>query len=285
MKCHRVLWAAAVAALLGTGHRAAAGEPAAKGSGVELVAGQKEFLTHEPILVTARVTDRSGAVLRASPGDCKGKALRFEITPAVKARMNPNPLSVEGRTEGDLVTVRTFDLLEWFAFPAEGTWTVRVVVGHNGAELKSVPLKITLRRPAKGDREQAAVDRLHHLPWSNYTSNAFCGDTFDLVKQWPDSRLARYAHYWSGLYSQNKGEHAKALASFRKAASYADFPLAEHAEFGVVECLRALGRASEAAAQSEALARRLRERNRGLVSTVQLLVGQPQAQAEATGGR
>jgi hypothetical protein len=285
MKPYRGLWAALTVALLSAGQTAAAGQPAAKGSGVELVAGRTEFLTHEPILVTARVTDRSGAILRASLGACKGKSLAFEITPAVKARKSASPLPLEGRAEGELVTVRTYDLLEWFEFPAEGSWTVRVVVGHNGAELKSAPLKITLRRPAKGDKEQAAVGRLHHLPWSNYTTNAFCGDTFDLVKQWPASRLARYAHYWNGVYSQNKKEYEKALASFRKAAGYADFVLAEQAEFGVVECLRALGRAGEAAAHSEALVRRLRERNRGLVSTAQLLAGQLQAQAQATGGR
>ena len=63
----------------------------------------------------------------------------------------------------------------------EGSWTVQAIVEHKGATLKSAPVQIALARPAKGDKEQSPVDRLHHTPWSNYTTNAFCGDCFDLV--------------------------------------------------------------------------------------------------------
>ncbi len=279
MNWQRGLWAAAAMALVGAGLSARAGG----GDKLSLAAGQAEYLTHEPILVTLRLAGSGDFGLRHEPGACKGKEFHFEITPALKARKGGQTLPLEGKGMDRTATVRTYDLLEWFEFPAEGTWTVRAVVMNAGKELKSDPLKVTVRRPARGSKEVAAVGRLHHLPWSNYTTNAFCGDTFDLVKQWPDSRLARYAHYWNGVYSQNKKEYAKALESFRKAASYADFVLADHAEFGAIECLRALGRAAEASARSEELVRRLRERERGLVSTVRLLMPEPQTQP--TGGR
>src|SRR5262249_2435034 len=159
------------------------------------------------------------------------------------------PLPVEAKGEGLPVAVRTYDLLEWYEFPAEGSWTVRLVAGENGKTVKSAPLKITLRRPAKDDKEHGPADRLPHPPWSTATTNAFCGDTFDLVKRWPESRLARYAHYYNGVYQQHKKEYAKALESFRAAAKhYPNFFLAEHADLGIVECLRALGKTAEATA-------------------------------------
>jgi hypothetical protein len=280
MKWHRCFWAVVAVALLGVGPTATTADgPAVKGVPVELVAEQPQFLTHEPILVLARLKEKGFTTLLAGPGESKGKTLSFEITPGVKARKGAKPLPVEAKGEGLPVTVRTYDLLEWYEFPAEGSWTVRLVVGENGKTVKSAPLKITLRRPAKDDKEHGPVDRLHHTPWSNYTTNAFCGDTFDLVKRWPESRLARYAHYYNGVYQQHKKEYAKALESFRAAAKYYPHFLADHADLGIVECLQALGRTAEAAAHREGLLNRLEKRHRGAPSAAQLLAKQPQAQA------
>src|SRR5262249_28156849 len=154
----------------------------------------------------------------------------------------------------------------------EGSWTVKAVVENNGITFESAPLKVSIARPAKGAKEQSAVDRLHHLPWSNYTTNAFCGDCFDLVKQWPDSRLARYAHYWNGVFHQNKKEYDKAIASYRTAAKYAGFVLADHADLGVIQCLVAQKNTAEAARQNEALSRRIEDRDgKSGTSTVLLL--------------
>jgi hypothetical protein len=191
MKLRGGLWiAGATVAMLCPGQLVTGTDrPATKEAGISLTAGQTEYLTHEPILVTARLHDR-GFALQPGPGACKGKALRFEVTPAVKARKSAQPLPLEAKGADLPATIRTYDLLEWFDFPAEGSWTVQMVVEQDGKVLKSAPLKVSIHRPAKGGKEQPAVDRLHHLPWSNYTVNAFCGDTFDLVKQWPQSRLA-----------------------------------------------------------------------------------------------
>jgi hypothetical protein len=271
MKLHRAFWAVGAAlTFLGAAQLATRANPppATAGPGVSLSVDGKAFLTQEPILATVRVQAR-GAVLPAAPGE---GSLRFEITPAVKPRANAKPLPLEGEGAELPATVRTYDLVEWFQFPVEGTWTVKAVAEHNGTTLESAPLKISIARPAKGAKEQSAVDRLHHLPWSNYTTNAFCGDCFDLVKQWPDSRLARYAHYWNGVFHQNKKEYDKAIASYRTAAKYAGFVLADHAEFGVVECLVAQKNTAEAARQNEALSRRLQERDgKTGASTVLLL--------------
>lgn len=82
-----------------------------------------------------------------------------------------------------------------------------------------------------------AVARVHHIPWSNYETNAFRGDTFDVVKKWPDSKPAKYCHYWNGRYSQNKKEHDKAIASFRTVIEkYPDLPLAADARRALAEC-------------------------------------------------
>jgi hypothetical protein len=277
MRWQRGIWAAAAAAaLLCAGQLVTnAGAPArvkARGDALTVLAGQTDYLTHEPILVTARLQTTTKAQLPPGPGKAGDTTLSFEITPTVKARKGAKPLPLETEAATLPANIRTYDLLEWFEFPAEGSWTVLTVVEQNGKVLKSAPLKVAIRRPGKGDKEQNPVNRLHHLPWSNYTTNAFCGDCFDLVKQWSDSRLARYAHYWNGIHSQNKKEYDKALASFRKAAEYPNFILANHARYGAGECLRALGRNREAAETAEELLASLEQRDgRAMFDSVLLL--------------
>jgi hypothetical protein len=229
---------------------------------------QKEVLSLEPILVTLRLEGNTIPHLPAMPGKAKGVSLRFVIKPEVKPRPNAKPLPVEGKGADLPAKVRTFDLLEWYQFPAEGEWAIEAIVESEGNLIRVLPQKLTIRKPAKGDKEYGPVDRLHHLPWSNYTTNAFCGDTFDLVKRWPESRLARYAHYYNGVYQQHKKEHAKALESYRAAAKYSGFVLADHARYGAVECLLAQGKKAEAAHEN----RLLRERaGRAGLTTVLLL--------------
>jgi len=201
--------------------------------------GQKEFLSLEPILVTVRAPGNGS--LPAVPGKGKGGTLRFSIEPAVNPRKAAKPLPLEGQTGEASVSSRRYDLFEHFAFPDKGgTWTVRAVLDREGGALTSEPISITIRKPAANDKEQQPVARIHHTPWSNYDKDKFCGDTFDLVKSWPDSRLARYCHYWNGRYSQNKKEYDKAIASYRTVVEkFPDFPLADDAAFGIVECLHA----------------------------------------------
>jgi hypothetical protein len=231
---------------------------------LHLSAGQKEFLWLEPVLVTVRIEGLRGAALPAVPGAGKsaksGKAgtLRFEVDPVVKPRPGARPLPLEA--QADDVQTRHYDLSEWFTFPDKGgPWTVRAVFEHQGTRLVSTPVSVSLRRPTKGDAEHDPVARIHHTPWSNYDTNAFCGDTFDLVKQWPQSRLARYCHYWNGRYSQNKKEYDKAIASYRTVVEkYPDFALADAAAFGIVECLCAQKKMPEARQSNAALAQKLR---------------------------
>jgi hypothetical protein len=208
---------------------------------------QKEFLTAEPILVTVDVEKERETPLPASVRNPKEKVgLHFDIRPAVKPRREARPLPLEAKVA--VSPTRLYDLLEWYEFPAEGTFTVRAVLNTGSRAVSSDPVVITLRRPAPKDPERAAVDRLHHLPWSNYVTNAFCGDTFDLVKQWPKSRLARYARYWNGLHQQNKKEYDKAIASFRAVLTGDPaFVLAPDADLGILECLIDQGRLKEAA--------------------------------------
>ena len=161
--------------------------------------------------------------------------MRFEIEPAVEPRAGARPLPEEARAATALA--RKYDLLEWFQFPGSGTFSVRAVYERAGARLTSGPITVTLRTPMKGDADFDAVDRIHHVPWSNYETNAYCGDTFDVVKRWPDSRLARYCHYWNGRYSQNRKEYAKAIASYESViAGYPGFALADDALRGIEEC-------------------------------------------------
>jgi hypothetical protein len=232
-------------------------QPAKVKEAVRLSACQKEFLSLEPILVTARST----AALPAGPGKALG-ALEFEVKPAVKARAGAKPLPLEAKGAKSSAQVRTYDLLEWFQFPAGGgSFTVRALVKHEGGTVASEPVTFTIRRPAKKDAEAGPVDRLHHTPWSNYDTNAFCGDTFDLVKRWPKSKLARYCHYFNGRYSQNKKEYAKAIASYKTVVEkYPDFPLADHAAYGIAECLLAQDKKEEARKQLQALGEKLKKR-------------------------
>ncbi len=224
---------------------------------LDLTAAQTEFLPLEPILITLRV-EGEGAALPPGPGESKAGSLRFEVEPAVKPRPGAKPLPLE-RQVAD-AQARLYDLFEWFRFPA-GTFTVRAVLEQKGSKLTSAPVRFTIGKVAKGDREEQPVARIHHTPWCNYDTDKFCGDTFDLVQTWPNSRLAKYCHYWNGRYSQNKNEHDKAIASFRTVIEkYPEFALADDAEYGIVECLVAQKKLREARERASALQKKCAER-------------------------
>jgi hypothetical protein len=227
-----------------------------------LTAGQKEFLRLEPILVTVRLESGRLAGIPPAPGKSKQGALRFEIEPAVKLRPGAKPLPLEGQTADANVTTRNYDLFECFAFPEQGgPWTVRAVFEHRTVKMTSASIAITISRPGKDDAEQQPMARLHHTPWSNYTTNAFCGDTFDLVQRWPKSRFVKYCHYWNGRYFQHKKEYDKAIASFRIVIEkYPDFVLADASAFGIVECLCAQKKLQEAQKHNTALRQKIKER-------------------------
>lgn len=198
---------------------------------VQVSFAQKDLLSLEPILVTVRSSEK---LLPAEVG----KLLRFDIKPAVKPRPGAKPLPIEAHAASG-AKCRAYDLLEWYQFPADGKFTVQAIVEKGSASLTSTPVTITIRRPAKDDAEWGPVDRLHHIPWSNYCTDQFCGDTFDVVKRWPKSQLTPYCHYWSGVFNLHKKEHDKAAASFKSALEHKGFMLATDAEIGTLECLLA----------------------------------------------
>lgn len=208
---------------------------------IELKAAEREHLWLEPVIVTVRA-DRP---IPAAPGE----KLRFEVEPLLKTRAKPRPLYVEGKAADLAVHVRDFDLFEWYEFPkAGGTWKVRAVLDVDGTALRSEPVELSARPAAKDDAEHAPMSRIHHPPWSNYETDRFCGDTFDLVAKWPESRYAKYARYWSARYLHSQGDHEKALAEYRALLdTHAGFALADDAEYAIAECLLALKKADEAA--------------------------------------
>jgi hypothetical protein len=226
---------------------------------LHLTAGQKEFLCLEPMLVTLRLDAAPSQGLPPAPGDSKLGTLRFEIDPAVKQRPGARPLPLEGQDATINAARRHYDLLEWFAFPdTGGPWTVRAVFEQNGAKLVSETIAVSISKPAKGNAEFDPMSRLHHTPWSNYDTNCFCGDTFDLVQKWPTSQFAKYCHYWNGRYSQSKKEYDKAIASYRTVIEkYPGFVLADAASFGVVECLYAQKKLADAETANTALRHKL----------------------------
>ena len=205
-------------------------------AGLTLSAGQKEWLQVEPILVTV-AADTPGLDVPAVPGgDDASNGFRFEITPAVKPRDGARPLPGEPR--GPAARSRVFDLLEWFEFPADGTFAVRAVAVSGGKRFASAPLTIVIRKPT-GD-EVEPVARIHHLPWTNYETEAYCGDTFDVVKRWPDSRIAAYCRYWNGRHSQKKKDYDNAVASYEDLITrHPDFPLVADARRALDECRQA----------------------------------------------
>jgi hypothetical protein len=267
MSCQRFGfgWSAALALVL-VGNVAQGEGRAVKGrESLHLNAGQKEFLWLEPILVTLRLDSTQVEGLPAAPGKSKLGTLRFEIEPAVKVRPGAKPLPLEGQVTNSGTSTRLYDLFEWFAFPESGgTWTVRAVFEGKGSKQISAPLTVTISKPAPKDSEHGPMARLHHTPWSNYDTNAFCGDTFDLVQRWPKSRFARYCHYWNGRFLQNKKEYDKAIASYRTViAKYPDFALADAAEFGIIQCLCAQKKIDEAQKRNAALQKKLSSRSAG----------------------
>jgi tetratricopeptide (TPR) repeat protein len=209
---------------------------------LQLTIGQSDLLHKEPVLVTLRLQHTAMRALPSKPGEDDGCTLRFEFEPAIQPRAKGKPLPLEAASATAEVTSRDYELLEWYAIPKEGTFSVRAVLELSGAQLTSQAVKFTIRAPASADSEHGPVDRIHHLPWMNYDTNKYCGDTFDLVKRWPDSRLAKYCHYWNGRYSQNNQEYEEAIASYRIVIEkYPRFALSDDADFGIVECLRAQG--------------------------------------------
>jgi hypothetical protein len=222
------------ACLAATAMEVGGGEPRDRKGALSLTAPQKELLALEPILVNVAV-EGDLPELPALPAE--KNALRFEVKPAVKPRGGAKPLSFEAKRTN--ARTRLYDLLECFQFPAEGTFTVQAVIVTKDGERRSAPFSFTIHRPDKKDPEWGPVDRLHHIPWSNYVTDAFCGDTFDVVKRWPDSKLAKYCHYWNGLHHQHKKEYDKAIASFQNVEKYPDFILRPHARAALNECVTA----------------------------------------------
>ena len=224
MRCHVILLACGLMLAAGWGN---AGDSAK----LVLKTDQKEFMTLEPILVAVKSQSPG---LSASAGVKDG--IRFDIKPAVKLRSGAKPLPQEAKIADSSATSRVIDLLEWYQFPAEGAFTVQASL-ESDPKARSAPITFTIRRPGKEDPEWGPVDRLHHMPWSNYVTDAFCGDTFDVVKRWPESKLAKYCHYWNGLHNQHKKEYDKAIESFRIVAEkHQGFILADHAKRGIEEC-------------------------------------------------
>lgn len=229
---------------------------------LDIISGQKEFVWQEPMLVTIRLQSGQVDRLPAAVGSGKLATLRFEADPPLKPRAGARPLPLEAQTADAKVQSRLFDMFEWLAFADKGTWKVRAVIEHKGGKLVSAPIDVTIRRPGKDDTEHGPVDRIHHIPWTNYAADAFCGDTFDVVKRWPESRLSRHCHYWNGQYSQNKKEYDKAIASYQVVLQkYPDFALADHAALGIVECLVAQKKLKEAQAVNTSLRQKLQARS------------------------
>ncbi|MBI3462853.1 MAG: hypothetical protein HY000_07300 [Planctomycetes bacterium] len=229
---------------------------------LQLPCGRTDFLWLEPILVTLRVESERIYGLPPEPGESKLGVLRFQFDPAVKARPGAKALPLEAQGADTNAQSRDYDLFEHFAFPeGAGTWTVRAVLEYKGTTLESKPLKLTIRRPAESDAEFQPMARIHHAPWSNYDTNKFCGDTFDLVEKWPDSRFAKYCHYWNGRFLQNQKEYEKAIASFRTVVErFPDFALADDADYGIVECLVAQKKLDEGQEYNTAVRQKYNER-------------------------
>jgi hypothetical protein len=248
------------------GALAGADEPSKGKENLTLVVGQTEFLSLEPILVTVQLHAKEFAELPTDVGD--KSTMHFEFKPAtgqaqtkqaVKPRAGAKPLPFEAKIKA--ARTRIYDLLEWYQLPAEGSFSVRAVVGNKDRRVESPWVSFSIRRPDKKDPEWGPVDRLHHIPWSNYITDAFCGDTFDVTKRWPDSKLAKYCHYWNGLHYQHKKEYDKAAESFKFAADrYPDFLLRDYADFALAECLLAQNKRDEAAKRFAELFKRIKER-------------------------
>jgi hypothetical protein len=214
---------------------------------LHLLSGQTEFLQVEPILVTLRLQSDRTESLPAGPGKTPGGALRFVIDPSVQPRSGAQPLPLERQASATGAQARDYDLLEWYQFPEEGKFTVQAVLEYQGGTLTSRQITITIRKPGQDDPELPPVARIHHPPWCNYGENKFCGDTFDLAQRWPDSRLAKYCHYWNGRFLQHNKQYDKAIASYQTVVeNYPDFALADDADFGIVQCLAALGQSEQA---------------------------------------
>ncbi|MCI0643183.1 MAG: hypothetical protein L0Y72_15415 [Gemmataceae bacterium] len=215
---------------------------AGESNGVSLKLSQKEFLTLEPILVTVTADKTLIPSLPATPSiptpasaDNSAPTVGFAVKPTLKPRKGAKPLPLTPPANGK-TTTQVYDLLEWFEFPGQGEFTVECVIQYQGKTHRSPAFSLTVRRAAKEDAEWGPVDRIHHIPWSNYATDAFCGDTFDVVKRWPDSKLAKYCHFWNGLHHQHKKEYDKAVASFQIVVEkYPGFVLTAHAQQGLVE--------------------------------------------------
>jgi hypothetical protein len=246
-RLHVVLFAISMCVALGSERRLLAD------NALQLTVDAEQVLHKEPILVTLDLESSSLRALPAKPGKSDGSTLRFEIEPAAQPRKKGRPLPLEAASATGAVTRRNYDLLEWYVIP-EGKFSVRAVLEHGGKALASGAVAFSVRAPAKGDPEHDPVGRIHHLPWTNYDTNKYCGDTFDLVKRWPSSRLAKHCHYWNGRFLQNNKEYKDAIASYPLVTDeYPRFALTDDAAFGIVQCLAAQGQAEAARKQNAAV--------------------------------
>jgi hypothetical protein len=211
---------------------------------LRLKAARADLLVGEPAYLLVTAAGEARVLPASADGD-----LRFVLDRPQSERKRPAAASAT------LPSPAEYDLLESYSLTQPGEYTVRAVLKTPAGTLESNPVTLRIDAPSTSD-DKAALDRLHHFPWSNYVADKFCGDTFDLVAKWPDSRYAPYARYFCGRYLQTHDDLDGAIAAYRALIEkHPSMALADDAAYQIAATLRAQKKDAESRAQLEKVRR------------------------------
>ncbi len=219
---------------------------------IQLKLDREDLWQGEPMLVTVSLNGADKDLLPrlATPGS----SLSFHFnTEMIKPGILDNP---DTAREGEIQVgnVVLYNVLDCYSCSDDfaGSLQLRAELAYEGKVIKSDIVSLQISRPPEGD-EREAFQRLHHFPWANYYTSKYCGDTFDLVARWPESRYVKYCHYYSGCYLQNAGEWSQAIDEFKALLRFPAFALSPEALYQLGVCYLKLGQQEAAREQFDYL--------------------------------
>lgn len=203
---------------------------------------QSTVLYGEPILLTVEAPDGTNLPWYANPET----DVWFEIEGPIAPVEPDEPTAVDSSSyrAGNAAVYNVLDYY-WYTEEYAGDIEITVNAEIDGDNLVSEPISVTVEEPAADD-DIDALDRLHHFPWINYLPDRYCGDTFDLVDEWPESAFAPYSHFYSGRHLQFEGKLDAAIGSFETVLECPSFALTPEAAYHIAESYRELGQHAEA---------------------------------------
>ncbi len=220
---------------------------------IEITIDQKEFMQGEPQLLTVKLSEDLVEKKTVLPRALFKKTnLTLIFAEPVEPMQKPEDQAIVAIPKQDFYKgIAAYLINNYFNTHTPATYTLKAVLKTPEGSIESKAITYTVHA-ADSSLEEEAFGRLHHFPWANYVSNKYCGDTFDLVHRWPESRLAKYCDYYSGRFLLEQRDYNGALEKFENVITQNEpFALTSDTEVQIAVCLMNIGEKDKAKKQLE----------------------------------